>query len=173
MDREVRSETDGKARDAPAKLQPLVYTYLIRYEFAQGLEHVVLARGALSGMAESVYLQDGRTGDETATILFEGKLKEFGVEARVTSFGAPGYTPGAHMQRSDNRYGLNLEVILGNGKLKSFEFDVTEQVAAQPRGGVITVAGLAVTDDEAGGDAGFEVEVDGWGPYEDIELPLD
>ena len=123
----------------PAKLQPLVYTYLIRYEFAQGLEHVVLARGALSGMAESVYLQDGRTGDETATILFEGKLKGFGVEARV----------------------------------KSFEFDVTEQVAAQPRGGVITVAGLAVTDDEAGGDAGFEVEVDGWGPYEDIELPLD
>ena len=134
---------------------------------------MALARGALSGMAESVYLQDGRTGDETATVLFEGELKEFGVEARVASFGAPGYTPGAPMQRSDNRYGLNLEVILGNGKLKSFEFDVTEQVAAQPRGGVITVAGLAVTDDEAGGDAGFEVEVDGWGPYEDIELPLD
>ena len=133
----------------------------------------VLARGALSGMAESVYLQDGRTSGETATILFEGELKEFGVEARVTSFGAPGYTPSAPMQRSDNRYGLNLEVILGNGKLKNFEFDVTEQVAAQPRGGVIMVAGLAVTDDEAGGDAGFEVEVDGWGQYEDIELPLD
>lgn len=77
-------------------------------------------------MAESVYLQDGRTSGETATILFEGELKEFGVEARVASFGAPGYTPGAPMQRSDNRYGLNLEVILGNGKLKSFEFDVTE-----------------------------------------------
>lgn len=72
-----------------AKLQPLVYTYLIRYEFAQGLEHVALARGALSGMAESVYLQDGRTSGETATILFEGELKEFGVEVRVASFGAP------------------------------------------------------------------------------------
>ncbi|MDE6683340.1 MAG: DUF5119 domain-containing protein, partial [Muribaculaceae bacterium] len=29
------------------KMQPLVYTYIIRYEFEYGLEHVSLARGAL------------------------------------------------------------------------------------------------------------------------------
>jgi len=67
---------------------------------------------------------------------------------------------------------LNLEVMMKNGKLKEFEFDVTDQLSAQPRGGVITVDGLEVTDEEAGNESGFDVDVDGWGRYEDIELPL-
>ena len=32
-------------------LQPLVFTYVIRYEFEQGIEYVGIARGALAGMA--------------------------------------------------------------------------------------------------------------------------
>ncbi|MCD7795622.1 MAG: DUF5119 domain-containing protein [Alistipes sp.] len=155
-----------------AQLQPLVYTYLVRYEFDEGLEYVTLARGALSGMAESVYLQDGRTDGNAATILYECELKEFGSEARVASFGVPDFTPGEPRRRAEHRYGLNLEVRLRNGKIKTFEFDVTDQMASQPRGGVITVTGLTVTDDEAAGDAGFDVDVDGWGDYEDIDLPL-
>lgn len=31
----------------PIRMQPLVYTYIIRYEFEHGLEHVALARGAI------------------------------------------------------------------------------------------------------------------------------
>jgi len=46
----------------PVLMHPLVYTYLIRYEFESGLEYVALARGALAGMAESVYLS-GRHRD--------------------------------------------------------------------------------------------------------------
>ncbi len=154
-------------------MRPLTYTYLIRYEFAQGLEHVTLARGALSGMAQSVYLQNGSTGSQVATVLFECELKEYGVEVQLSSFGVPD-TPGDHYTRQGGaRQNLNLEVMLKNGKLKTFDFDVTDQLASQPRGGVITVSGLTVTDDEAGGDAGFQVEVDDWGPYEDIVLPLD
>lgn len=147
----------------PVTMRPLVYTYLIRYEFDSGLEYVALARGALSGMAGSVYLQDGHTGDEAVTVLYDCDL---------TAFGVPGFPGDHYVQRSDRRYGLNLEVRLLNGKIKTFEFDITEQLAQQPRGGVITVSGLEVSEQEAGGSAGFDAEVEGWGEFEDIELPL-
>ena len=159
--------------DLPATLRPLVYTYLIRCEFDSGLEYVALARGALSGMAGSVYLQDGRTGDEPVTVLYDCDLTAFGTEAAVTSFGVPGFPGDHYVQRSDQRYGLNLEVRLHNGKIKTFEFDVTDQLAQQPRGGVITVSGLEISEQEAGGGAGFDAEVEGWGEFKDIELPLE
>ena len=153
-------------------LRPLVYTYLIRYEFDSGLEHVALARGALSGMARSVYLQDGHTGDDAATILFDCELKDYGAEARLASFGVPDFPGDHYVRKAPQRQTLNLEVMLQNGRLKNFDLDVTDQLAVQPRGGVITVSGLTVTEEEAGGDAGFDVDVEGWGEYEDIELPL-
>lgn len=156
----------------PITMRPLVYTYIVRYEFASGQEHVSLARGALSGMAQSVYLLDGRTSDETATLLYDCELTDYGVEAQVTSFGVPGTASDEYATRAEARYGLNLEVMLANGTMKTFEFDVTDQLTDQPRGGVITVSGLIVTDEEASSDSGFVVDVDGWGEYEDIELPL-
>ena len=135
------------------EMRPLVYTYIVCYEFTRGLEHVALARGALAGMAESVYLTDGHTGDETVTVLFDCKLTSLGAEAEITSFGVPNY-PGHHYTRADGtpaRYSLNLEVRLNNGKYKTFNFDITDQVEQQPRGGIIYVEGLEVEDDEASG----------------------
>lgn len=68
---------------------------------------------------------------------------------------------------------MNLEVRLKNGNLKSFDFDVTDQVAAQPQGGVIVVSGIEIPDEEGmEGGSGFDVDVDGWGEFEDIELPF-
>ena len=156
----------------PVLLRPLVYTYLVRYEFDEGLEHVAQARGALAGMAGTVYLQDGSTDDEPATVLYDCEITDYGVEALVTSFGVPGFSPDTRTTRADNTHGLNLEVMLNNGKLKNFEFDITDQMARQPRGGVITVSGLTVSREEAAGDAGFDITVGDWGEYEDIELPL-
>ena len=51
---------------------------------------------------------------------------------------------------------------------------MTEQVEAQPRGGVIVVSGIVVSDEDGteGGGA-FDVDVEGWGDYVDIPLPLD
>ncbi|MDE7069773.1 MAG: DUF5119 domain-containing protein [Alistipes sp.] len=160
-----------------ATLRPLVYTYLIRYRFDQGAEHVSLARGALSGMAESVYLRDGRTSDRAATVLYDCTLAEWGVQAVVKSFGVPGfpdeyYNPRAGEQTPSRSYALNLEVRLRNGKTKSFEFDITDQMRDQPRGGVIVVGGLAISEEEIGSDSGFDVTVEDWGDYEDIDLPL-
>lgn len=156
----------------PILFRPLVYTYMVRYEFDEGLEHVARARGALAGMAGSVYLQDGSTGDEAATVLYDCEITDYGVEALVTSFGVPGFSPDTRTTRADNTHGVNLEVMLTNGNLKNFDFDVTDQMAQQPRGGVITVSGLTVSREEASVESGFDVVVNGWGEYEDIEMPL-
>ena len=122
-------------------------------------------------MAESVYPCGGITGNESATILFDCSLTDFGAEAEVTSFGVPDFNPETD-SRAEGKFGLNLEVRMKNGQFKTFEFDITEQVAGQPRGGVITVSGLEISDSEAGTGSGFEVTVEGWGEFQDIVLPL-
>lgn len=166
---ERKLETDK----LPVTMHPLVFRYLVRYKFSHGLEYVALARGALAGMAGAVWLNSGRTAEESATILYDCTVEDFGAQACVHSFGIPDYPNELYTTRTDRRYGLNLEVMLKNGKIKSFDFDVTDQVAAQPQGGVIEVDGIEITDEEGlEGGSGFDVDIDDWGEYEDIELPL-
>ncbi len=155
----------------PVAMRPLVFTYLVRYEFSHGVEHVSLARGALAGMAQSVWLNNGKTSEDEATVLYDCTVEDFGAQALVRSFGTPDF-PNEHYGARDRRkYGLNLEVRLRNGKIKSFDFDVTDQIAAQPQGGVIVVGGIEISDEEAEeGGSGFDVNVEGWGEYEDIEI---
>ena len=158
----------------PVTMHPLVYTYLVRYEFSHGAEYIALARGAMAGMAGSVYLHNGSTSDDAVTVLFDATVKDFGAQATVRSFGVPGF-PNTHYSKTGKSglYGLNLEVRLKNGKTKSFDFDITGQVAAQPQGGVIVVKGLEITDEEGkGGGSGFDVDVSGWGDEEEIDLPM-
>lgn len=161
----------------PAKieitLQPLVFTYKIRYEFKDGLEFVSMARGALSGMAESVQMNTGDTSDEAVTILYDAEVTDYGVRALVNSFGVPGYPHPNYPTKVGNKHALNLELLLKNGRTVSFSFDVTEQVASQPHGGVIIVDGIEITENVGTqGSGAFDVTVDDWGEYEDIELPM-
>ena len=66
-----------------------------------------------------------------------------------------------------------MEVRLRNGKIKTFDFDITDQIKNQPQGGVIVIRGLEITDAEGqGGSSGFDVDVDGWGEYEDVPITL-
>lgn len=157
----------------PITMHPLVFTYLVRYEFSHGLEYVALTRGALAGMAEAVWLNSGRTSEHAATILYDCTLQDFGAQALVRSFGIPDFPNEHYTTRVERKYGLNLEVRLKNGKVKSFDFDVTDQVARQPQGGVIVVKGIEISDEEGTeGGSGFDVDIDDWGDYEDVELPL-
>lgn len=162
--------------DMHITLHPLVFTYKIRYEFDAGLEYVAIARGALSGMAHSVLLHDGSTSDEAATVLFdECEITEFGVRAFVNSFGVPGYPNKYYGTRNgdDVKHALNLELLLRNGSMITLNYDVTEQVQAQPHGGVIVVDGIVIKEEDGTqGSGSFDVEVNDWGPYEDIDLPL-
>ena len=70
--------------------------------------------------AESVYLNDGHTGPESATVMFDCTLRDYGPEATVKSFGIPDY-PGDHYgddtRTTEHTYHLNLEVRLHNGAM--------------------------------------------------------
>ncbi len=166
---ERKLETD----ELPVTMHPLVFRYLVRYEFKHGLEYVALARGALAGMAGAVWLNSGRTADEPATILYDCTVEDYGVQACVHSFGVPDYPNPLYTTRAERNYGLNLEVRLKNGNTMSFDFDVTDQVAAQPQGGVIVVRDIEIPDEKGmEGGSGFDVDIDDWGEYEDVELPL-
>jgi hypothetical protein len=162
-------------------LQPLVYTYKIRFEFKDGIEFVSRAEGALSGMAASVTLETGETSEESATILFDkGDIiytnddkTEGYIRALVMSWGTPGFPHPNYPTRTDAKHALTLDVRQRNNKVKTFEFDVTDQLLLQPHGGVIIVSDLEITKEEGQeGSGGFVPEVDEWGPTEDIELPL-
>lgn len=168
-----------ETKPLPVKMQPLVFTYVVRYEFEYGLQHVKLARGALAGMAESVYLRDGRTSDESVIVLYDCEKKAFGCEARVRSFGVPGFPDEYYGRFSDDAperpFTLNLEVMLTNGKTLEFNFDVADQLKNQPRGGVIVVKGIRVEDDENGpamSNGGFDVDLSGWDQVK-VELPVE
>ena len=160
----------------PINMRPLVYTYVIHYMFEHGLEYVALAKGALAGMAGGVYLQSGITTDQVVTILFDDCIvdQELGVYTTILSFGVPDEEPIPMAARESRSFKLELEVRLTNGKmLPPFVFDVTDQVQAQPRGGVIVVDGIRVEDEDGlEGSGGFDPDVDGWGEYEDVDLPL-
>lgn len=167
---------DQKAQTTPMALQltmqPLVFTYLVRYEFSNGIKYVRLGRGALAGMARSVSLSSGQTSKDDATLLYDATIKPWGVEAVVKSFGVPDF-PNDDYSRGDRVYGLNLEVRLGNGKIFTFDFDVTDQVVKQPHGGVIVVRGIEIPDKEGSeGGGSFDVTVDDWGEWEDIDMDL-
>lgn len=159
--------------DFEITLQPLVFTYKIRYEFASGLQYVAIARGALSGMASSVLMNTGETSEVSATLLYDCELKDYGVGALVNSFGVPAFPNMNYPTKVPAKNALNLELLLKNGKTVIFDFDVTEQIQAQPHGGVIVVSGIEIKqEDGSQGSGAFDVEVNDWGDYEDIYLPL-
>jgi len=152
-------------------LHPLVFTYLVRYEIAEGAEYVALARGALAGMAKGVNLGNGHTSAEEATVLYDATVTDFGAQALVKSFGVPDY-PNPNYSRNPRTYGLNLEVRLKDGSYQQFDFDVTDQVEKQPHGGVIVVKDIKIDKPTSSGGGGFDVGVSDWGDAIDIPLPL-
>ena len=170
-------EASATADTATVLMRPLVCTYVIVFNFEQGAENVVLARGALSGMAGSVKLHNGETGtDDLATILFDCELLSEYAQAVVNTFGIPGYKLQSTVignTDSSRRYGLNLELRLRNGNIVTFDYDVTDQVSLQPQGGVITIDDIIIDDSESETpSSGFSAEVEGWGEYKDFALPL-
>jgi len=171
----IDSYTAEKVQVAPVvnvTMKPLVFRYLVRYHFDHGLNHVALGRGALAGMAASVYLTDGHTGNDVATVLYDCEVKPWGIEAIVNTFGVPDY-PNPDYSRASGSFGLNLEVKLVNGLMLNFDFDVTGQIVRQPRGGVIEVGGINIPDELVQNNGGaFDVGVDDWGEYEDITIDL-
>lgn len=175
----IDSYTPEKSMEAPIEnitLRPLVYRYYIRFHFKKGVQKITVARGALAGMAESVYLTDGHTSSEPATILFDceepAENNDYLVEAVVNTFGIPDLPNHPNYTRAPF-YGLTLEVRLQDGTiLDPIDFDISDEIMKQPRGGVIDIYDdrLDIPDDigNEGGQGAFGVAIDDWGEFEDI-----
>ena len=99
--------------------------------------------------------------------------------ARIRSFGIPNFHYGQEVTYDRNgtedngTFRLGLEVLLNNGAQKEFYQDISAVMHIQPRGGILAMTGLRITDEEAEGPGGgFDVEVGGWEDPDIIELPL-
>lgn len=167
------------------ELVPRTWTYLIRYEFTSGQEYVEEAKAYLSGMAGKVCLKDGCTNDDKiVTLLLDCSASKYGVETIARSFGLPGFDyQMINKGSTDDRKALSnvtttnklvLEMKLLSGMVKVMEFDVTDQLRRQPRGGVVVVKDIVVTKEEGQrpGGSGFEGDVNDWEENIDIDVPI-
>lgn len=153
------------------EMRPLVFTYVIEHAIDAGAEYITSARGALAGMAEGVWLGSGTATDEAVTLLYDCQPGPASVTAVVRSFGTPSHTSPEYGSRAPGRFALNLELCLKNGKVLSYDFDVTDQIAAQPRGGVVRVGGINIKEEDATTyGSGFEVDVTDWGDTETLPM---
>lgn len=157
------------------QLRPLVYTYVILFEVESGIELVHNARGALSGMAGTVYMQDGRTGSDRVSVLFDEAIVDTlnsTIIATVQTFGVPDFEYDTPLKSptEEDIFAVSLEVALASGTYAfPDDFFISEQMHNQPRGGIITVQVPAI---QADGGGMFEVDVDDWEDEEEIPLPL-
>jgi hypothetical protein len=166
--------------EVEVELQPLVFTYKCRFEFGNdtipdgNLKYVALAKADLSGMAASVLLETGETSEDAVTILSEdAEVTDWGVRSCIRSFGIPAFPNPNYPTRGEARHALVLHLRLKNGDYVSYDYDVTDQVTKQPHGGVIVIKDIAIPDDVVSkGSGAFDVVVDDWGPYEEIDLLL-
>ena len=160
----------------PVTMFPRTYTYLIRYRFKSGLQYVSQAKGALAGMAEKVYLNDGHTDASAATLLFDCKVDEKGCTAEVICFGVPNFAYKVNEYTDDPEKlhcVLNLEVLLTNGKRLSFDRDVSDAMRLQPRGGILVFNDIEISDEDGTeGSGGFEADVEDWGDVIEVPLPV-
>lgn len=160
------TKADNKAS---LTLKPLVYGYVVKFHIEKNREFVAGAQGKLAGMAENIFIKDGRKSDSKAIIPFTGFLTSYGVAAQIITFG----TPDVFSDSEDNtRHDLILDLLLTNGKTISFDYDITEQLDHQPTGGVIILEGLEIPDEMVKGSSGFETDVDSWGDDQQIDLPI-
>lgn len=160
----------------PITMFPRTYTYLIRYRFKSGLQYVAQAKGALTGMAERVFMNDGHTDTEAATLLFDCKVDEKGCTAEVICFGVPNFDYKANEYTDDPEKlhcVLNLEVMLTNGKRLSFDHDVSNAMRLQPRGGILVFNDIEISDEDGTeGFGGFDPDVEDWGDVIEVPLPI-
>ena len=158
----------------PVTMFPRTYTYLVRYRITSGLQYVSQAKGALAGMAEKVYLQDGHTDSSAATLLFDCKVDGQGCTASVTCFGVPNFEYKTNEYTVDSEslhFVLTLEVLLKNGKRLTFDRDVSKGMRLQPRGGILLFDDIEISDEDGlEGSGGFDPDVEDWG--DEIEVPL-
>lgn len=154
-------------RTLETQLQPLTYIYLVQvilhHNNRDGRRVTSIDGNAnLSGMARSVNVNTGVTGQDAITVNFNMRMKRDVVDkkgetvdvigGKALTFGMPKLNPYKLDTRSykeslekvaeadlNNRHYVDVKMQFYNGKDSTIVFDVTDQVRRLYRGGVITL----------------------------------
>ena len=160
-------ERECWVRQLEMELQPVTYIYLVqiilRNNNRNGRKVTSIDGNAdLSGMARSVNLNTGITGDDAITVNFYMRMKQDLTDknnnrvdiigGKALTFGIPKLNPSKLSTRAyleslekvkeadlNNRHYVDVKMQFYNGKDSTLVFDVTDQVRRLFRGGVITV----------------------------------
>jgi hypothetical protein len=140
-----------------AKLRPLVYIYLVQfilYNNEDGKIKGVNGNAALSSMASATNVNTGPTSNTPAVVYFNTRMKKNQtvdgqvcdiVGGKLTTFGLCDNEPytrsGATYAgtRGNLKNYLYYDLVWNNGKVKTYEFEVTDQCLSQAHGGILTV----------------------------------
>ena len=135
-------------------LEPLTFIYLTQVILHNNKGRIVNVDGTanLSGLAQSVVLNTGQTGDEAVTVSYNVRMKNDCrkgqetvdiVGGRLMTFGICSTRANAISRADDidekQRHYMDVTMHFNNGTDSTFVFDVTQQVRHRYKGGVITV----------------------------------
>lgn len=148
-------------------LQPVTYIYLIQVILHHNdrngrIVTAIDGNANLSGMARSVTLNTGVTGDDAITVHFNTRMKQDVytksnekvdvIGGKVLTFGIPKLNPNGLNTRAyteslkkvraadlGNRHYFDVTMQFNNGMDSTFVFDVTDKVRKLFRGGVVTL----------------------------------
>ncbi len=154
------------------QLHPSTFIYLIQVRLLNNMGRVVGSSGgaAITGMAEGVNLMTQETEAKTVSVpmdVYMDKEQDL-LGAKVYTFGIPGgnpYSKASMEEAPEGRHYLVINISYVNGSNRNIRADITDQVRANPTGGVITLD-LDVDDfppdESAGGTGGFNALIGGW-----------
>ncbi|MDR1369007.1 MAG: DUF5119 domain-containing protein [Dysgonamonadaceae bacterium] len=158
--------------------------------------------GVVTGMANSVFLASGKTGNERASHAFSLNNRTFypdnptdgSMSRSFLCFGLPGmiyYPP--QFGETNNR--LLLDILLRNGEHAGYSFDVTGGIVCSGYNDAVTGLNLRITMGVGGfplplemqdpvtlpevpevdfsGGGGFDPNVNNWGENTDVPIPVD
>ena|GEM_PF-525210 len=140
-----------------ATQRPLTARYTFRVEDIENLSGVKSMSAALSGMAASMLLASGAKESYPSTLSLNASVLDASTAGgEFCTFGIPDNPSAENI--------LSLFVVIKDGRRFCYQFDVTGQVrsAPDPMNVSIIVRGLEIEKPETGGNAGFDVAVDGW-----------
>ncbi|MDR1369298.1 MAG: DUF5119 domain-containing protein [Dysgonamonadaceae bacterium] len=143
--------------------------------------------GVVTGMANSVFLASGKSGNEPANHAFTLNNRTFysdnptdgDMSRSFLCFGLPGMTYDP-LQLGETTHTLLLDILLRNGEHADYSLDVTVTSDNDAATGLIlqitpgdpvTLPEVPGIDSSDGG--GFDPDVNGWGENTDVPTPID
>lgn len=154
---------DGVPQTVSLSPRLLIQTVTITIHDVPNLQYVTDIGGTVSGLAGSVFLADGRLGEECVTQAFE--VRKADDTTLTMQFRTFGHCSGEKTKAGVNSHVLTIYTVLSDGSKWYYTEDISEQMHGgaqdpdQPEQIVIDLPGLPVPKPSTGG---FQPAVDDW-----------